>query len=314
VNVDSEGAFTLGVDGLAFGRESLLGFCPSGGALPFNAIAISGTGHIAVIGILQGDIAHTDNKTLSVFPPGGPAILDSLDARPCVNITILDDGVSNKPLKSLSAGEAHFSFIVKCDATDRRKYNRIWSIRTDSRSVDDSGWARIEEHLEALEDTSWLKITRESDDFQLFCAETEDDEEFDQCSSGGWFAIARSSTGSAWTFPFGRALMIIPDLPNGLVECFEDICQVSAGINHIAVIKEENEQYQVWTLGLNDHGQCGYPESYEGNVMKNEDGWHMVYEAPRGRILQNLVCGKWNTFFVECDLLEREDEDKVIAH
>src|SRR5271163_3076980 len=49
----------------------------------------------------------------------------------------------SEPISRLSAGDAHFSFIVTHflePVPGVEYYHSIWSIRTDSRSTNDAGW------------------------------------------------------------------------------------------------------------------------------------------------------------------------------
>ena len=59
---------------------------------------------------------------------------------------------------SLSAGDSHFSFIVNHHWTSssisiaESYYNKVWSIRTDKRSLNEVAWIPLEEELRGLEE------------------------------------------------------------------------------------------------------------------------------------------------------------------
>jgi len=275
----------------------------------FYRIAISGTGHIAIAS-KEGSVimAHLGNETLKIYPPcetrlPGPAI------EPLLTITT-EGNKAQGSFRNLTAGEAHFAFVVyyfnEQSELEFGKYVELWSIRTDTRSVEDSAWQPIERHLQNLdlfEDSSWVSVTSKSEDLHVFLANIDEDcVEMEDNKSGGWFTVGRDGE-EIWLFPFDRALMTIPELPMGPVSGFV-VRQIAAGSNHIAIIAlEDDDKYQLWTFGLNDHGQCGYSnECQEAGGGTNEGGWHLVYETPPGRRLGQVVCGKWNTFFVEIDL------------
>ena len=64
----------------------------------------------------------------------------------------------------MSAGDAHFSFLIHYEWPSsipemETYYNNIWSIRTDSRSLnDDLAWIPLEDELSTLEDPTFVKI------------------------------------------------------------------------------------------------------------------------------------------------------------
>lgn len=209
-------------------------------------------------------------------------------------------------ISSLSAGDAHFSFIVSyvwpsTSPTEEAYYNNVWSIRTDSREMNDSVWIPLQEELSTLEDSSFVHIEPSASastttKIRVLCAQTTDPVEFVKCVSAGWITAALCNQGKAWIFPFGRAIAIIPQLPIGEVSEFTGVRDISVGSYHIAILKKEADETQIWTFGLNDHGQRGFKkdESQEINEMVT---WKKLM-IQGNRIVKQVVCGKWNTFVV----------------
>ena len=214
------------------------------------------------------------------------------------------------PISSLSAGDAHFSFIVTYtfpinnpqDPSDKGLfYNNIWSIRTDSRSLDDSSiWTTLETELLTLPPFVTVEQST-SNKMPILCAHDNGNDEtmqFVRSVSSGWMTAGLSNQGKAWIFPFGRAMMTIPNLPSLQVEEFNDVRDISLGSEHIAVLRGNDLEMEVWTFGLNDHGQRGFSSEDSQKWIGN---WRKLDVPTDGKIKQ-VVCGRWNTFLV----IERE--------
>jgi len=206
------------------------------------------------------------------------------------------------PISSLSAGDAHFSFVVayplainnpKDSSTTQLHCNNIWSIRTDSRSLDDSSiWTRFKPELSSPQ--PFVTIEENTiNEMPIFCANIDEPMHFIQCVSSGWMTAGLCSQGKVWIFPFGRATMTIPNLPSLQVEEFNDVKEISLGSSHIAILKGNDPETEVWTFGLNDHGQRGFAheDSQDG------DKWRKL-DVPKDGIIKQVACGKWNTFLV----------------
>jgi hypothetical protein len=207
-------------------------------------------------------------------------------------------------ISSLSAGDAHFSFIVSCiwpstSPIEQTYYNKVWSIRTDSRAMDDSVWIPLQEELSTLEDSSFVHIespASSKSDIHVLCAQTIEPVEFIKCVSAGWMTAALCNQGKAWIFPFGRAIATIPQLPIGEVSEFNEVRDISVGSSHIAILKGDADETQVWTFGLNGHGQRGFEED-ESQETDEMVAWRKLKIEGNG-IVKQVVCGKWNTFIV----------------
>jgi len=258
-----------------------------------------------VIFPLVFSMANVAGAKLIIYPPS-KAIIPQATTKPFAIVAapraLEDKGSSSSVFRCLSAGDAHFSFIVDYRNPHGRvswgEYLRIWSIRTDSRSMDDAVWIPIEEELCGLDDPTWVTFDPQDQDLQVFCGQTEELENFAFCESAGWITVARTSN-HAWIFPFDRALSLIPGLYAGKVDCFSHVIQVAVGSNHITLVNMEDGKHQLWTFGLNDHGQCGFsPFSKEPTSKMNRDGWHLIYETTSDEEITQLCCGKWNTFFI----------------
>lgn len=239
---------------------------------------------------------------------------------PALSLTINSQDPRN--LRSLSAGASHFSFIVNIHCREKLtalatedeptewdynlRYNNIWSIRTDNRSLDDPLWIPFEEQLHE-EFAFCVEIRRRSDaaNMAILCADIESEEvcpdqfyyssqiSFDLTSSG-WLTAAIDSDQVAWILPFDRALATIPNLKAGKIKNWDDVERIAVGNNHIAVVRGVNQQHEIWTFGKNDHGQRGF----QGEEPEGKHAWRrMQIVSPEYRV-QQLVCGHWNTFFV----------------
>ena len=139
---------------------------------PVEEIAISSTGHVAVItngapplslcpflnvrktNLLAGQVLQLYTSISSLHSP-------SKDTKPLLRLSFPTNPPDQPPsskFSSLSAGDAHFAFIVShertnCTATPgiiEPYYNKIWSIRTDKRSLNDEAWIPLVEELESL--------------------------------------------------------------------------------------------------------------------------------------------------------------------
>jgi len=205
------------------------------------------------------------------------------------------------PIDSLAAGDAHFSFIVSYiwPSSDLMEayYSSVWSIRTDSRSLDDAtSWIPLEVELSSLEDSSFVHIeSAPQSELSILCVWNEEPVEFIRCVSSGWTTAALSKDRRAWLFPFGRAISMLPQIPSGVLPEFNDVYDISLGSSHIALIREYMRETEVWTFGLNDHGQRGRNDTQ--GVEPSTPWKKLVSKGNDGKIVQ-IVCGKWNTFVV----------------
>jgi hypothetical protein len=209
---------------------------------------------------------------------------------------------STHPISSLSAGDAHFSFIVTHfwePEPGVEYYHNIWSIRTDSRFTDDAAWIPLEEELSSVEDPSFVTIeaSGKGTEMAIMCVNTEELVEFVACESAGWITAAISDDNRAWIFPFGRAISTIPDLPIGEVTEFKDVIKLGVGSQHIVIVTGSNPPvyscHCIWTFGLNDHGQRGFSQD-EQTLVK---GWRKLDIGKDVRV-SDLACGKWSTYLI----------------
>lgn len=210
----------------------------------------------------------------------------------------------SKPISSLSAGDAHFSFIFTYTSTSLPKdmeeyYTNVWCIRTDSRAHGNTAWLNLEQELSALEDPPPIRIETIKPEIRVLCAYTNEFVDFVQCVSAGWMTAAVCEQERAWIFPFGMAMSIVPDLPVGEIMELEGVISISVGSTHVAVVKRSQEGKEVWTFGLNDHGQRGLPpetsqNEWSGNIAA---GWKKL-ELGSAREVRQVKCGKLNTFIV----------------
>jgi hypothetical protein len=206
------------------------------------------------------------------------------------------------PISRLSAGDAHFSFIVTHflePVPGVEYYHSIWSIRTDSRSTNDAGWIPLEEELSTIEDPSFVTIETlgKGQEMAIMCANTDELVDFVECKSAGWITAAISDDKRAWILPFGRAISTIPDLPIGEVKELKNVMKLGVGSRHIVAVtggySPENEGDSIWTFGLNDHGQRGLVNRDQNPI----EGWQRLDLGEKVRVV-DLVCGKWSTYLV----------------
>ena len=245
--------------------------------------------------------------------PKQPILELRLDANPYFN-----GKPRNFTIQSLSAGDAHFSFIVSWSYESSVSpsspsssksffssesipyYNNIWTIRTDPRSFNDSAWIPLDEELSGFEKgPSLISIKGPAkSEMPVFCAEpdTDDPIEFTKCVAAGWMTVGLCTAKRAWIFPFGRALSMLPKIPVGqaVEEAPGAVRNIALGNGHVVLLTETEE---VWTFGLNDHGQRGLPSTGNG------DSWRKL-DIPVEAEIKQVVCGPWNTFIV----LERKQE------
>ena len=188
----------------------------------------------------------TDGTQLDVFS----SLKDShgSDSRPLLTITVprMDIISSNlSPMSSLSAGDAHFSFIMAYpwpnddseeDGETQNMCNNIWSIRTDSRSLEDSAWQPYELELSLLPKFVKVEYHSTTSEMPILCALQDGEICYRKCVSAGWITAAVSDKRKAHIIPFGRAMMMIPDLPAGEVEELADVEDISLGDTHVAVL------------------------------------------------------------------------------
>ena len=124
----------------------------------------------------------------------------------------------------------------------------------------------------------------------ILCARVDEPVEFVKCVSGGWITAAICKEGKSWIFPFGRAMSTIPNIPVGMTEEFNDVTDISVGSSHVVIVTRNKE---VWTFGLNDHGQRGFTD------LEGIDSWCKLNAPMReGGIITQVACGRWNTFLV----------------
>jgi Regulator of chromosome condensation (RCC1) repeat len=205
-------------------------------------------------------------------------------------------------ISCLSAGDAHFSFIMDYRWPENETtpemiqyYNNIWTIRTDTRSLNDDAWNPLDEELSSLETPPEISIEGPAKSkLPIFCAAKDDAVEFTECVSAGWITGGVTENKQAWIFPFGRALNKVPNLPIGLVEEVSDVVELALGDGHIVLRTKTDE---VWTFGANDRGQRGLTGS------ENVDSWRNL-DIPKGARVRQIACGRWNTFIV----LERKQD------
>jgi len=245
--------------------------------------------------------------------PKQPILKLRLDANSCFSST-----PSDVIIQSLSAGDAHFSFIVSWSdessvlsssqpssksffsSESIPYYNNIWTILTDTRSFNDSAWIPLDEELSGLEKApSFISVKGPAKSkMPVFCArpDTDDPIEFTKCAAAGWMTVGLCTGKRAWVFPFGRTLSILPNIPVGqaVEEVPGAIRDIALGNGHVVLHTETEE---VWTFGLNDHGQRGLPGTDNG------DSWRKL-DIPAEAKIKQVVCGPWNTFIV----LERKQE------
>lgn len=214
--------------------------------------------------------------------------------------SIQDFSTTTKSFSCLTAGDAHFSFIVShtwpsLTPNMEAYYKSIWSIRTDSRSLNDSAWIPLQEELSALEDPAFLTVdTTKPDVMPIYCVDLEEPAEFVKCVSAGWITAGSCEDGKAYIFPFGRAIATIPDIPIGKVDFLNNVTDIAVGSGHIVALRDTGSDNEVWTFGGNDHGQRGFPISQSSS--KNE--WRKLDSFGPDRKVKKVACGKWNTFFI----------------
>jgi len=223
-------------------------------------------------------------------------------------------------IQSLSAGDAHFSFIVSWSDESSISssspysaksffssesipyYNNIWTIRTDTRSFNDTSWISLDEEFSGFEKApSFISIKGPAKSkMPVFCAEPDADDpiEFTKCVTAGWMTVGLCTKKRAWMFPFGRAMNILPNIPVGqMVEEVPGVVRdIALGNGHVVLVTETEE---VWTFGLNDYGERGFTNKDNG------DSWRKL-DIPAEAKIKQVVCGRWNTFIV----LERNQEEE----
>jgi Regulator of chromosome condensation (RCC1) repeat len=209
-----------------------------------------------------------------------------------------DDDPDNRLTKdgwisSLSAGDAHFSFILNYRWHEKwatpvpiQYYSNICAIRTDTRSLNDDAWIPLDEELASMEDPPDVSVDGpEKSTLPIFCAAQEGAVEFEECVSAGWITAGLTKDDEAWIFPFGRSFSKVPNCPIGRVEEVSDVVEIALGDNHIVL---RTRRDGVWTFGANDYGQRG---------SASGDSWKEL-EIPNGSRAFQVACGRWNTFIV----------------
>jgi len=174
-------------------------------------------------------------------------------------------------------------------------YHNIWSIRTDSRSMNDAVWIPLDEELATVEDPSFVAIeaSGKGEEMAIMSAYTDELVDFVECKSVGWITAAVSDDKRAWIFPFGRAISTIPEIPIGQVKEFQDVITLDVGSQHMVVVTGSYDRPCIWTFGLNDHGQRGFINDEQTLVQ----GWRKLDIGEKVRF-SDLVCGKWSTYLV----------------
>ena len=180
-------------------------------------------------------------------------------------------------------------------------YNNIWSIRTDPRSLEETAWIPLADELSSLEDSSFVQTEGQLEDLPVLCAQNDEGVYFESSCSNGWITGATCSQARAWLNPFGRAKTTVGDLPAGQVP-FDEVCDISVGSNHVVLGRYDSK---LWTFGGNEHGQRGFenPPAQNGEQpgtcnSKGLEGWKTLDAfPPRSKVVQ-ILCGKWNTFFI----------------
>lgn len=209
-----------------------------------------------------------------------------------------DSDPDNRLLKAgtiscLSAGDAHFSFVLNYrwpehwQADDLiQDYSNIWTIRTDTRSLNDDAWIPLDEELASMDTAPWVSVEGPGKlKLPIFCAAKDDSAEFETCLSVGWITAGVTNDNLAWIFPFGRAFSKVPNLPFGRIDEVPGVEQLALGDGHIVL---RTRAHEVWTFGANDHGQRG---------SEGGDSWKKL-DIPEGAKVRQIACGRWNTFVV----------------
>jgi hypothetical protein len=153
---------------------------------PVDEVAITATGQVAVItngtpinhfSKLKADSSFVAGQCLEVYPSITCLYPANKDTKPLLKLKFITepknldqiDG-NGTSFSSLSAGDAHFSFIVNhhnwsnntsMDDIVEPYYNKVWSIRTDKRSLHDEAWIPLEEELDTLGDEEFITIEGE---------------------------------------------------------------------------------------------------------------------------------------------------------
>lgn len=197
-----------------FGREVIEGFCSSKitedgereavetvlfeeercvALGPYEEITMTSNGQVAII--INGPLPHIPlisslgGQVLEIYPSIN-ALVPSSTIPPLLKLSSkprsLDQKPNSRTFTSLSAGDAHFSFIVnyqwhspehniaQSNLIAESYYNRIWSIRTDKRSFNDDAWIPLEEELRGLEEEIFFTV--EGTDVISTTLRPEDDE------------------------------------------------------------------------------------------------------------------------------------------
>jgi Regulator of chromosome condensation (RCC1) repeat len=225
------------------------------------------------------------------------------DRNPIFTLSVpLEGRQSRNPISSLSAGDAHFAFLItytspetSSSEIDQAYYSNIWSIRTDSRLFNDVAWLSLNDEFSRLDEIPPVQVDTANFDIRVLCALTDEFVDFEKCVSCGWMTGAICDQGKPWLFPFGRAQSTIPNLPVGEIKGPQNVRDFALGGAHIAILTGAKEGKELWTFGLNDHGQRGLPASSEKSTEPK--GWARLVLESKGEIMQ-VKCGKANTFIV----------------
>jgi hypothetical protein len=174
-------------------------------------------------------------------------------------------------------------------------YKSIWSIRTDPRSLNDIAWIPLHDELSTIDDPSFVTVDYvKSDAMPILCVDLEEPADFVNCVSAGWMTAAFCADGKAYIFPFGRAIATVPDIPVGKINFLDNVTDIAVGSGHVVIIREHDSDNEIWTFGKNDHGQRGLPISQEASQTE----WHKLDSFGQDRKVKKVICGKWNTFFI----------------
>jgi hypothetical protein len=220
-----------------------------------------------------------------------------------ISIKLQTQDVSSiaKSFSCLTAGDAHFSFIVSHIRPTtipgvEEYYKSIWSIRTDPRSLNDIAWVPLQDELSTIEDPSFVAVNSlKSDAMPILCIDLEEPADFVKCVSAGWITAAFCNDGKAYIFPFGRAIATVADIPIGKIDFLDNVTDIAVGSGHVVVLREHDSDNEVWTFGSNNHAQRGLPIPQDSSQTGE---WHKLDSFGQNRIIKKVICGKWNTFFI----------------
>lgn len=132
---------------------------------PVEEIAITSTGHVAVItdciplhSRALTKLIYPAGQVVEVYPSISSLYFDTTVVEPLLKLIFTTFSTGRGTFSSLSAGDAHFSFLVYHQSNpsssgdnpleEELYYNSIWSIRTDKRSPNDEAWSLLENDID----------------------------------------------------------------------------------------------------------------------------------------------------------------------